>query len=72
MKRPSPSNAVRCPARLECCSLPGEAKLIDLLEGTIYSIPESMVENDGKGYRRFLHLPLRDYPLLLTFGDFAE
>ena len=57
---------------IECCSLPGEAKLIDLLEGTIYSIPESMVENDGKGYRRFLHLPLRDYPLLLTFGDFAE
>ena len=57
---------------VECCSLPGEAKLIDLLEGTIYSIPESMVENDGKGYRRFLHLPLRDYPLLLTFGDFAE
>ncbi|UKI34406.1 MAG: hypothetical protein L6W00_14160 [Lentisphaeria bacterium] len=56
---------------IECCSLPGEAKLIDLLEGTIYSIPESMVENDGKGYRRFLHLPLRDYPLLLTFGDFA-
>ena len=46
--------------------------MIDLLEGTIYSIPESMVENDGKGYRRFLHLPLRDYPLLLTFGDFAE
>lgn len=56
----------------ECCDLPGEAKLIDLLDGAIYAIPESMVEEDGRGYRKFLHLPLLDSPLLLTFGSFAE
>ena len=56
----------------ESSSLSGEARLIDLLDGTIYAIPASMEEEDGRGYRRFLHLPLRDSPLLLTFGDFVK
>ncbi len=54
------------------CNISGEAKLIDLLDGTIYAIPASMVEEDEKGYRKFLHLPLLDSPLLLTFGDFVQ
>jgi len=57
---------------VEVCGVKGEARLIDLLDGAVYEIPENMAEDDGKGYRKFLHLPLRDYPLLLTFGNFAE
>lgn len=77
------------------CALAGKVRLIDLLDGSIYEIPESMIErstavqcvdingNDGvipaektlnekTSFMKINHLPVRDYPLLLTFGDFAE
>lgn len=57
---------------MEACCVKGEARLIDLLNGSIYAFPEDMIEDDGKGYRKFKQIPLRDYPLLLTFGPFAE
>ena len=57
---------------MEACCVKGEARLIDLLDGSIYAFPEDMIEDDGKGYRKFKQIPLRDYPLLLTFGPFAE
>ena len=47
----------------------GEIKLVDLLDGTIYKLPESMIE-DNDGYLTLKNIPIRDYPLLLTFGDF--
>lgn len=56
---------------LQVAALPGEAKLIDLVDGTIYALPPSMVEDNGHGCRVFVNLPLRDYPLALVFGDFA-
>ena len=55
---------------LEIAGVEGEPRLVDLLDGTIYAIPESAIEITGKNSRRFLHLPLRDYPLLLSFGNF--
>ena len=46
-------------------------KLIDLLTGDIYQLPEEMV--DRKTVLTTLrNLPIRDYPLLLTFGDFYK
>ena len=53
----------------EVSALPKKMELIDLVDGTVYEIPEDQIEDCGY-YRRLLHLPLRDYPLLLTFGDF--
>ena len=55
---------------LEVAGVEGEPRLVDLLDGTIYAIPESAIEITGKNSRRFLHLPLRDYPLLLSLGNF--
>ncbi|WP_294505308.1 beta-galactosidase [uncultured Victivallis sp.] len=55
---------------LEVAGVEGEPRLVDLLDGSIYAIPESAIEITGKNSRRFLHLPLRDYPLLLSFGNF--
>lgn len=53
-----------------------KVRLVDLLDGSVYELPQEM---DGihdstlyKGSREFLHLPLLDYPLLLTFGDFCS
>ena len=46
-----------------------DIKRIDLLSGDIYQLPEEMV--DRKTVLTTLrNLPIRDYPLLLTFGDF--
>ena len=57
---------------LEMVGIPGEAVLVDLLDGSIYEIPPEAIETKpGTTYRRFLHLPLRDSPLLLAFGNFV-
>ncbi len=55
---------------LEIAGVEGVPVLVDLLDGSIYAIPESAIETTGKNCRRLLHLPLRDYPLLLSFGRF--
>ena len=47
-----------------------EIRLVDLLDGQIYRLPDSMVERRADGYAKLLHLPITDAPLLLTFGDF--
>jgi len=57
---------------IEMAAVKGEAKLVDLVDGSIYELPSKMIEDNGRGNRRFMHLPLRDYPLLLVFGDFLE
>ena len=54
--------------------LPGEKReirLIDLLNGGIYAIPETMVTRTEEGVTQLRNLPLTDIPMLLTFGDFA-
>ena len=51
------------------CSDLGDAKLLDPLDGTIYEIPESMIEKDAFGSTVLHLLPIRDYPLLLIFGE---
>ena len=47
----------------------GEVKLIDPLDGTIYEIPEEMIEKRESGAMTIHLLPIRDYPLLLVFGE---
>ena len=53
--------------------LPGPIRLIDPMDGSIYSLPEDMIvpQEKGQGVGLTLkNLPLKDYPLILTFGDF--
>lgn len=57
---------------LEVAALPGIIRLIDLVDGSIYSLPSNMIDDNGRGHRRLINLPLRDYPLLLTFDNFAD
>lgn len=49
--------------------LPGEIRLADLRTGEVYSLPESMV-NEDEEYIHLLNIPVTDSPLLLSFGDF--
>lgn len=47
-----------------------EVRLIDVMTGAVYQLPESMQTRDACGTFRFQHLPVLDSPLLLTFGTF--
>ncbi|MGN1048015.1 MAG: beta-galactosidase [Eubacteriales bacterium] len=45
-------------------------RLIDLFDGSVYEIPENMIERKSEGVYEIKNLPLRDYPLVLVFGEF--
>jgi len=49
----------------------GEARLLDLLTGKIYALDEKHLTVEGDRYS-FRNLPVQDYPLVLTFGDFVR
>ena len=42
------------------------------MDGTVYALPESIVEKVGQTTIRLKNIPIKDYPLLLTIGDFAQ
>lgn len=55
---------------ISAAGLAGTPRLVDLLTGKIHAIPESVMTDNGRGHIALENMPLRDYPLLLTFGDF--
>ena len=46
-------------------------RLIDLMDGSVYALPETMIKKQGDAAVCLVNLPLLDHPLLLTFGGFA-
>lgn len=57
---------------LEVAALPGIPKLVDLVDGVVYELSPGSIIDNGRGHLVLEHLPLRDYPLLLSFGDFVD
>ena len=55
---------------IQIAALKGDVKLIDLMDGTVYKIPENQIEPNDEGSYTLVNIPVKDYPLLLTFGDF--
>jgi hypothetical protein len=49
-----------------------DMKLIDVMDGSIYEIPENMIEDKGDGVYIIKELPIKDSPLLLMLGDFYK
>ena len=49
----------------------GKPKLVDLIDGTVYDLAENMVEF-ADGVTILKNIPINDYPLLLTFGNFFD
>ena len=47
-------------------------RLIDLMSGKVYKLPDDMMEDLGSGMVKLSFLPIRDYPFAITFGDFCE
>ncbi len=56
--------------RIKKETVPGTVRLLDLLTGDIFALPEEMSTCDDDGYLTFKNLPALDRPLILTFGDF--
>ena len=61
-----------CPKCGKRTNVPGEMRVVDPLSGVIYEIPEAMLEKTGTHTWLVKNIPITDYPLLLTFGDFAD
>lgn len=47
----------------------GRILLVDTVNGNVYELPESQIERRGDNCK-LLHIPLKDYPLMLIFGDY--
>ena len=56
---------------LEYYSEYSELSLIDVMDGSIYEIPQNMIEDMGDGVYKIHELPIKDTPLILTFGKFC-
>ncbi|MBR2372886.1 MAG: beta-galactosidase [Lentisphaeria bacterium] len=57
---------------IQCAGMTGTPRLVDLLDGSVYEIPESIMQRENDNAITFRNIPVKDSPLLLTFGDFAE
>ena len=55
---------------LEIYSEYKDIKLVDIMDGSIYELPEDMIEDKGDGVYLLRELPIKDTPLMLTFGEF--
>ena len=54
---------------LEVLPFGKQLRIVDLMDGKIYEIPEDMIEKN-EGAVKLKNIPIKDTPLLLTFGDF--
>ncbi len=51
--------------------LNNDVKMIDLYDGSVYEIGNDILKkDDGKLF--FEHIAVKDYPLMITFGDFVD
>jgi len=55
---------------LEIACFDNEPKLVDLMDGSVYKLPEDMYKKDEFGTYRISHLPIKDYPMMIMCGDF--
>ena len=54
----------------ELAGVHGKVRLIDSMDGSIYELDSDIMKDCGNGLFVFEYLPIKDYPLILTFGDF--
>ena len=57
---------------MELVATHGDVRLVDPMDGSIYEIGENIMKEGGNGLYHFEHLPIKDYPMLITFGNFMD
>ena len=53
-------------------SIPGEVHLIDPFDGSVYELPEGILNSDKFGTHTLRNIPIKDYPMYLVFGELPE
>lgn len=56
---------------LEIAGESGEIHLVDLYDGSVYNFPENLITRTPNCIK-LNHIPIKDYPMLITIGDFAD
>ena len=49
-----------------------DIRLIDLADGSVYALPESMIKDAGAGEIQLINVPISDTPKMLVFGDIND
>ena len=49
-----------------------DVRLIDLADGSVYSLPTEMVKDAGAGEIQIINVPISDTPKMLVFGDIID
>ena len=57
-------------ASFEIYSEYDSVSLIDVMDGTVYSISDDILKRNSQGIYSFSHIPVKDTPLILSFGKF--
>lgn len=60
-----------CSFKISAEKVSGEVRLVDMLDGSIYELDEKHFTIED-GYYRFKNIPIKDSPLLITFGEFVR
>lgn len=47
-----------------------KVRLIDIMDGSVYEIPDTIMQRDDFGMYIIKNLPIKDTPMVLTFGNF--
>lgn len=59
-------------ATFEISGVLGDVRLVDPMDGSVYKIGDDIVKDYGNSLLVFENIPVKDYPLILTFGDFIS
>lgn len=57
---------------LHVAGMKGKIQLVDLIDGSVYSLPDSICERYSDSRVKLTNLPISDRPMMLTFGDFLK
>lgn len=52
----------------EISGVSGNAKLIDVKDGSIYEIPENIMTKTKNNLYKFKNMPVKDYPLIIILN----
>lgn len=54
----------------ELSGLCGPVRLVDPMDGSVYELGNDIMKDAGNGLYLFENIPCKDYPMILTFGEF--
>ena len=66
------TSSYECTLSMQVYSEYDNVRLLDVMDGSVYEIPDNVVTRDEFGVYKFTNLPIKDTPLILEFGNFAK